>query len=150
VILQKVGAFLGIVTSLIGIWQFVASETDLLGRGPVAIAKDIGSGSNEPTVPTLPPITTGDQLEAPTGVAISGDCDSGFTLTWQPVEGAERYRVERDGFFAGEESDTDHSIRPFPDGQQHRFRVFAEALQRPRSDPSDEVVTDACSFTQSS
>jgi hypothetical protein len=100
-------------------------------------------------VPTPPSTSTGDQLEAPTGVSISGDCDSGFTLTWQPVDGAESYRIERDGSFAGEESDTDHSIPVFPDGQEHRFRVFAEAFERPRSDPSDEVVTDACSFTQS-
>jgi hypothetical protein len=128
----------------------VASETDSLGHGPVAIAKDIGNGSNESTTPTLPPTTTGDQLAAPTEVSLSGDCNSGFTLSWQPVEGAESYRIERDGFFNGQEQDTNHSIRPFPDGQEHRFRVFAESSSRPRSDASDEVVTPACSFTESS
>jgi hypothetical protein len=50
---------------------------------------------------------------------VSGACESGFTLTWQAVEGAERYRVERDGSFVSSETDTDYAIQPFHDGKEH-------------------------------
>jgi len=145
--LDTVAKIVGIIVGLLTIWQALASLTDApVGRGPVAIVRDARNGSSNDGPPTVPSIPTGTQLGTPTGVSLSGDCDNGFTLTWSPVDGAERYRIERDGHFAGTEADTDYSIQAFPDGQEHHFRVFATALLRPQSAPSQDAVTDACSF----
>jgi hypothetical protein len=142
--LEKVALILGIITSLLAIWEGVAR---IAGKdGPVGIAQDIGDNST--TTDAHPPVitTNGKDLDKPAGVSLSGDCESGFTLTWQPVEGADSYRIERDGMYNGTERDTDHSIPAFPDEKQHSFRVFAEAFPDSRSEGSDEVVAEACSF----
>jgi hypothetical protein len=142
--LQKVRLILLIIAALLGIWEAAARITGT--DGPIGIAKDIGNNSTT-TAPNPSTITTtGKHLDKPAGVSLSGDCQSGFTLTWQPVDGADTYRIERDGVYNGTERDTDHSIPAFPDGNQHRFRVFAEAFPRSRSEGSDEVVAEACSF----
>jgi hypothetical protein len=68
-----------------------------------------------------------------------------MTLTWDTVEGAQRYRVDRDGFPATSVTQTEYAFTPFPDGEAHSYEVFAEAPPRPRSEASDEVVAEPCS-----
>jgi hypothetical protein len=144
--LETIAAILGIIASLLAIWEGAARVGLPVGDGPIGVVHEIsdGSNSNIPTTPSIP--GSGEQLTAPSGVSVSGDCESGYTVTWQPVEGADRYRIERDGFFAGSVTDADYSIQPFPDGKEHRYEVFAEAFPRPRSEASDEVVAGPCSF----
>lgn len=142
--IEKVGAILGIIVSLLAIWEGVARITG--HDGPIAVAQDVG-GNSATTELSPPPITTEvKDLDKPSGVSLSGDCDNGFTLTWQPVDGADSYRIEQDGHFVGTEQDADYSILKIPDGSQHRYRVFAEAFPGSQSEASDEVVTEACSF----
>jgi hypothetical protein len=62
------------------------------------------------------------------------------------VDGADTYRIERDGTYNGTERNTNHTIPTFPDGKGHSYRVFAEAFPGSRSEGSDEMVTEACSF----
>lgn len=141
--LEKFGVIVGIIASLLAIWEGFAR---IAGKeGPISIAQKIDDNSS--TTVSNPPVIDGNKhLDKPSGVSLSGDCQSGFTLTWQPVDGADTYRVERDGMFNGTEYDTDHPIQVFPDGKTHSFRVFAQAFPSSRSEASDEVVADACSF----
>lgn len=137
--LEKFGVIVGIIASLLAIWEGTARIVG--GDGPIAVVQDIGDGSTS----TVPTITT-KHLDKPAGVSLSGDCENGFTLTWQPVDGAETYRIERDGTYNGTERDTNHPIPAFPDEKQHSYRVFAEAFPGSRSEGSDEAITEACSF----
>ena len=142
--LQKARQVLLIIIALLGIWEGVARIAG--ADGPIGIARDVGNNPTPPAPnqPTIP--TDGQDLDKPSGVSLSGDCESGFTLTWQPVDGAEKYRIEQDGHFAGMEDDTDYTILVFRDGNQHSYRVFAEAFPHSQSEASDQAVTEACSL----
>jgi hypothetical protein len=144
--LQSVAAVLGIIAALLAIWE-AAARSDLVGDGPSSIVQNVGAGSSAsptPTAPTLATMEPAEQLDTPSGVSISGDCKS-MTLTWDPVEGAERYRVDRDGFAFTSVTHTEYAFAPVPDGQAHSYEVLAEAPPRPRSAASDEVLTEPCS-----
>ena len=144
--LEKLNVIVAVVVGLLAIWEGGARIVG--GDGPITIVQEIGDWSTPavPTVPTVTDIANGKHLDKPSGVSLSGDCENGFTLTWQPVEGAEKYRIEGDSMFNGTEHDTNHSIPAFPDEKQHSYRVFAEAFPDSRSEGSDEVITEACSF----
>jgi hypothetical protein len=85
-------------------------------------------------------------LVAPSGLQLTGDCQNGFVLTWESVAGATRYRIERDGDFAGSETGTVHEFRAFPDNREHRYRVLAEAFPGPDSPASEQITAPACTF----
>jgi hypothetical protein len=144
--LQSVAAILGIIAAILAIWE-VAARTDLpVGNGPTSIVQSISDGSSpspSPTAPTLPTTGPGEQLDTPSSVSMSGDCQ-GLTLTWEPVVGAERYRVDRDGSTWTSVTHTEYSFTPFPDGQAHSYEVFAEAPPRPGSEASEEAVAEPC------
>jgi hypothetical protein len=146
--LEKVAALVGIVAGLLAIWEGVARIAG--GDGPITVIQNISDGptpgptTTSTTVPTIP--TNGGQLATPSDVSVSGDCESGFTLTWQKVEGAERYRIESDGSPIASVTNTDYLAHPFPDNHEHSYRVTATAFQHDDSEPSDEVTVGPCSF----
>lgn len=145
--LRNVSAFLGIVVSLLTIWEIGARNGWFPGPGPIDIVFRDGdsNGSTPSTDGTIPTIPMGEQLEAPEA-SITGNCETGFTITWGPVDGAESYRIEVDGHFRSTELGTDFFIPGEQAFQEQRYEVFAEALLRPRSDASDAMVAGPCPF----
>lgn len=137
-------ALLGIIGSLLTIWEVGARNGFIAGPGPLEIA--FPSVFDIPTIdpfPSIPGIPTGEQLEAP-AAALSGDCQVGYTISWTSIEGAEDYRIEEDGHFRATEDGTDFFIPPQELSDGHRYEVFATALLRPRSDASNAITIDAC------
>ena len=146
--LGSIAAVVTIVAGAIAIWQFVLP---MIGLGPVPTAAPQPTQGPQPSVPafsfvpaTVPP--AGGALAAPGGLQLTGNCTDGFVLTWQPVPGASRYRIESDGDFVGTETQAVHEFQAFPDGKVHRFTVITMAFPAPDSPPSDPVSTPPCSF----
>lgn len=146
--LEATATIITIVVGLIAIWQFVLP---LIGFGPVQTASPPPTQGPQATIPaftfaapTQP--AGGGELAAPSGLQLSGSCASGFVLTWDPVPGATRYMIERDGDFAGSETQPVHEFQAFPDGKQHRFAVIAQAFPAPDSLPSAPITAQACTF----
>jgi hypothetical protein len=147
--LSVVADVLGIIMAVIGLWELAARFDIVSGRSPSEITRDAfdpGRGSTfpSPTIPTLPTIGEPMTLNAPANVQVSGGCDQ-FTLTWDPVDGAERYVIERDGFGTGTTTETEFKFQLFPDGMTHDFRVRAAAFPA-QSEPSESVEVGPCSF----
>jgi hypothetical protein len=146
--LGAIAAIVTIITGLIAIWQFVLP---MFGLGPAPTAPQATAGPQVtfPGVtfiaPKSPPGGAG-ALSAPVGLQLSGDCDNGFALSWQAVPGATGYRIERDGNFAGTETQTVHEFQGFPDEKEHLWTVIATAFPAPNSPPSDAITAPACSF----
>ena len=146
--LQGLAAIITIVVGLIAIWQFVLP---MFGLGPVQTASPRPNGGGpQGTIPgfsfVAPTIPGDDAPPAPTGLQLSGNCDDGFVLTWDPVPGATRYRIELDGNFAGSETQPRHDFPSFPDNKEHRYTVIVDAFPGQDSPPSAPVTTPPCSF----
>lgn len=147
--LSIVADVLGIVTALLALWEIGARVDVIPGPSPVQRVQEVidDSPEQEDSPIPAPSISTVDgqetqPLEVPTNVQISGGCD-GFTLTWDPVESAERYFIERDGFRIDTTTDTEYQFSSLPDGESHEYRIRAGAFPR-ESDPSEGVVADPC------
>jgi hypothetical protein len=147
--LSIVADILGIVTALFALWEVGARLDIIPGRSPVQraqrVIEDISDDESSPVpAPTISQVDGQETqpLEVPTNVSVSGGCD-GFTLTWDPVQSAERYFVERDGFRIDTTTDTEYQFSLLPDGQSHEYRIRAGAPPR-ESDVSEEVTVGPC------
>lgn len=141
-----VAALLGILGSLLGIWEIAVRNGAIAGPGPIGIVFPNWSGVPNPTLgpmPSPPAFPTGAKLEAP-AASISGNCETGFTITWTAIEGAENYRLEEDGHFYATKYGTEHFVPAKEVFEDRRYTVFATALLRPRSDASNPVVAEKC------
>ena len=146
--LGSIAAVVTIVAGAIAIWQFVLP---MIGLGPVPTAAPQPTHGPQSSVPapSFIPATGspgGGALAAPGSLQLTGNCTDGFVLTWQAVSGASGYRIERDGDFAGTESQTVHEFQGFPDNKEHRFTVITMAFPAPDSPPSDPVTAPPCSL----
>jgi hypothetical protein len=144
---------IGLVASLIAIWEFGARIGIIPGLSPIQIGQEV---VNE--WPNWPPfdsnggggiddvIDDGIELAPPGNLQESHDCDNAH-LTWNPVEGAVEYQIRTDGAGVGPEtSQTEYTIPLFKDGQTHNYQVVAKAFPVV-SAPSDPVTIEHCSFT---
>lgn len=143
---------------MIAIWQFVSGLDLVPGPTPIEVAERVGNEfQSEPVLPDGGGDGGGgvvdgqtEPLVPPSNLQLSGDCEGGFTLTWDPVDGAARYDIERDGDFEGFETETVHQFDEHPDGNTHDYRVIArdkDASLEGDSGPSEEFVTAGpCSF----
>jgi hypothetical protein len=142
--LAIVAAVLGIIAAILSIWEIGARNGVFPGPGPIEIIfpshAPVPVQSGFPTIPAIP---TGAKLTAPKAT-ISGNCDSGFTIKWTAVAGAEKYRVEEDGHFKATEDGTSHFIPAAEVFVQHSYTVSATALLNPTSDPSNAVIAEKC------
>jgi hypothetical protein len=115
---------LGIIASILGIWQFGVSVGFIDGPGPIQIVQDAVDPPTPSPFPSDGPdgIEGLQRLDSPTGVDVS-DC----LLSWDQVDGAESYRIERDGFPFSSTTDTSIDLTTLPgaDGQTHEFGVIA-------------------------
>jgi hypothetical protein len=141
---------LSVITGILALWEFGARVDILPGPSPIQIGQEVADDwpnwpdFPEPSPPEFPDPDEDGELATPTGVEGSGGCDS-TTLTWEPVEGAERYRIERDDGFSYTSTEAQHTFQPFPDGQTHEYRIVALAFPV-ESEPSDPVSIGPCSF----
>jgi hypothetical protein len=140
-VITPIAEVLGIVASLIGIWQFAASFDLIPVRGPIQIVQDSFEGPTSSPTPFDGPtgIDVPQRLDAPSGLEVSG-----CLLSWNPVDGAESYRITRDDAPLPSIPDTsiDLSTLLGADGQTHVFRVTAHELGSFDSLPSDAVSAD--------
>ena len=147
--LQAGAALITIIVGLIAIWQFILP---MFGLGPAPGPSPVRTDGPQVTMPAFSfvvPTTQpagGTGLVAPKGLQVTGDCANGFVLTWEPVAGATRYMIERDGNFSGSETQPMHEFQEFPDGKEHRYKVIAQAFPNPDSPPSEQITAPACTF----
>lgn len=78
---------------------------------------------------------------------IDGDCEQSFTLTSEPVDGADGYDIQRDEAILGTVADTVHVFTEDPDGLEQEYRVIATAADARRLEPSAGVVAGPCPGT---
>jgi hypothetical protein len=141
---------LGVITGILSLWEFGARVDILPGPSPVEFGEEVVDDwpgwpdfpEVDPSIPSFPSPGEQVELETPVGVEMSGGCD-GVTLTWDPVEGADRYRIERDDGFAYLSTTTEFTFHPFPDGEPHEYRIVAMAFPD-ASEASAPVTVGAC------
>lgn len=64
-------------------------------------------------------------LPAPTGLTVTGSTDTSISLSWQPVSGAAKYAVSRDGGAAGSTTGTTFTDTGLSSGTSHTYTVAA-------------------------
>lgn len=154
-LLSIAASALGIVAAVFAISEVLFRSGVVPGDSPLEVLErfafpSAGFPANFPPV-TFPdmsafPAPVDERPATPKGLSLSGDCDAGFMLNWDSVNGAESYRVERDNqFFASVRQQTWHNFPAFGDGEAHRYTVAAVSLFGARSLPSDPVSGPACS-----
>jgi hypothetical protein len=142
-VLSIVADVLGILTGLFFLWELGARFDIIPGPGPVKrvqrIIEDSPTTKPPPSSATVDPT---DALEVPSNVQLTGGCD-GYTLTWDPVEGADRYIIDDDQGTGRMTTNTYLSFDLFPDGEIHQFRVRAIAFGV-QSAPSEAQRAGPC------
>jgi hypothetical protein len=157
--IDTAGKWISLIVGIITIWQFVTGLDLVPGPTPLEVAERVG---NEITEPDRSGVDgggdgggggggdQGEPLSPPSNLQLAGDCDNGYTLTWDPVEGAVRYIIERDGDFEGSEIQLVHQFEEFPDGGTHEYRVIANdddpSIENDSGPSEESVTTGPCSF----
>jgi hypothetical protein len=141
-VLSTTAEVIGVITGLLAMWQFAASHDIVPGRSPVQIVRDVVDGTSSPQPhPTFTGTDgiDGQPLDAPGGLELSA-----CSLSWDPVDGAERYFIVRDGFRVAQTESRSLDLGFWADDGTHEFRVIAHAFGKDDSQPSDSVTVDPC------
>src|SRR5262245_42366997 len=145
--LEILASLLAIVAAVLGIWEVLARTDRISGPGPIELLfpsptiSGGGGGGGGGGVPPIP--SNGPRLGAPKAT-ISGTCETGYTITWTAVNGAERYVIEADGKYQGDETGTTRKVKPEELFGDTEYTVIARAFLRPDSDPSNPVLAKDC------
>ncbi|MFS0882732.1 fibronectin type III domain-containing protein, partial [Metabacillus niabensis] len=88
------------------------------------VAKDT-ENSRESSSSDLTVKTDLNPLESPNGLTVSGKTTDSITLTWDAVEGATNYKVERDGQFLASIKDTTYTDSELEENTKYTYKVYA-------------------------
>ena len=144
---------MGILVSTITVVEFVYWTDIIKGASPLQRLERNSSmlnlpawerGNDDPGSPEGSQ-EPGGGISAPANLQVSGDCSTGFTLTWEPPpEPVAGYRIVRDGSESlGEVGSEILSVPPTPELDPHEYSVVA--LNPPEeSSPGGPIQVAGC------
>ena len=152
--LEIMAAVLGIIAAVLGIWQGLVQFKVIQGPGPIQIVFPSGfpfpSSNGFPTggdIPSLPDFPTDPAPEVPTGLSVSGTCDTHLELRWNAVAGADKYRIVRNGSEVGVTDETRWPIPGPVDNESAEWAVRAvSGFPESKSPPSSSIAIEGCGF----